>query len=701
MIFLVLVIVALAAVSFVAIGVAFANKNRFPSNLISWCTVRKNTSIRGHFMRYQWTKDLIDLSKLPCNHSHPDAAGERDELSLRVTDFIEKTNGLRYDISMSRREIRSGVDGERFYYSPGDLSCPVMQSEITDNHVVTLCDVDYYLTETEFVGKVFGRKVLMNTFVPSALSGTIPNGRFHYVDANTVETVINGGARYYHKLYEYDKSFLTIRQWPRICFYNVDIVVINEHRNVVLLTPFAITFDPFGFAWWWLEAGRYSLRHDHVTRHGNVLTSRYLRDKKYYRSMMTVGDTVSVEIPERTFLAIKILFDVAKSSNVSDVEKFLRLQKFTPLQSAEFAPIIFRTLKQIGIDSTLSVGASTSVGDSDSTWSVGTAAPAYDTVVDGGLATDNEVRACNVSVVPPVVLNGGPSPVESYNNDLACVQQRVIAPHNVLEPDGLQCYAKEFLELLVRIDVVGCGVPWTSDSVMEKQDRPLQRHRSELQRHWRNDFLVVKAFQKKETYAKVSAPRNISTVTPSHTVGLSRFTYPFKKNILDYFDWYMPCRAPCEIVRRVRNYVQHRETVDCTDYSSFDGTNSRWLRENVELAAYLRWYPSEYHNEIRGYINAELDAAAVTSHGVRYKPDGSRLSGSPLTTDGNTMLNAFASYCGYRLAGFEPKRSFNTIGPKYGDDSIEDVRCQLDEVCRRIGFSIKHEVVTALSLIHI
>jgi len=663
-------------------GVAYGLRRdwrRIMSRVVDLCVRRFVVKLRSQFMRFDWS--IRGDGGMPRNHTHPAAAHQRDELSRLMTKFCFENYFRRYDISMSRREVRAGVAGQRNYFGVADLGVGCCNDEVTEWDLVTFCDVDYYLSEDEFVEYVYGKPFLMNTFCPNALTGTVPDGRYWYVDNRTVLTVLLGGARYYHKTYNFENPYLVLERFCSFCVYNVDRCRISDTRYVVLCTPLSWVFDPTHLIRRCLGVSQWRLSAETATVNGQVMHKRFFCSRGYMRSIMTMGDTCSVELPEVTFSAIKAQFDAAKHNNISDVEKFLRLQNFSPVQAAISAPLLFRCLKQVQVKSTLSVGI---------------AAPGFQVVVEGGLSTDNDGKQNNVSVSPPIVAVGGPSPVDSHTNDLACVAMRVVEPHNVVVPGvEYQRFAEEFVSFVVPSRLLHRGIPITADMVIELQDKPLQRLRSDLQRWWRTTGMTVKAFQKKETYAKVAAPRNISTVTPAHTVGLSRYTYPFKYGVLRDVEWYFPCLTPREIVTRVRQFVAQYKVVDCTDYSSFDGTNSRWLRENVERQCYLRYYPKEYHRELISYFDDELDCRAVTGFGVRYSPDGSRLSGSPLTTDGNTILNAFASYCGYRLLGVSPKQSFSQIGPKYGDDSIERSDCNLDDVCVAIGFSIKHHVVRA------
>jgi hypothetical protein len=647
------------------------------ANLVVGCVVVVNPeNLRGRFMRFRW---LLPEADMPVNHSHPRAAAHRDGYSELITRFVNSVRARRFDVSTSKREMRNGIAGEKFYYCVKDMMTQFMWNFHKVGDIITLCDVDYYLSFRQFCRRFCGLPVLMYTFKPTTLAGKVRDGQFWHMDEETIVTRMLGGEEYYHKTYDYDKSMLVVPRWVGYWIYNIDRVAIGNCREIILFTPRTFIYDPLGIIGWWYGFSDCYIKRVRVTRCGDFLSMVHLGKKGMVRSIQFIFSRISCEVSEEAFCAMKDSFDIAKHSNISDVEKYLRAVTSETKRTALISPTVFRSLLESKVQVYLSVGLP---------------APSYQVVDDmDGLATEEQGKPTNVSCGPPIVQFGGPSPTETLVNDVTTVKMRVTEPHNTkVPPKKYECYAREFVKCLVVER--GRGTPMSADEVIEKQSRPLQRMRSELMRYWSSGRdIVVKAFQKKETYGKVGAPRNISTTPPKHTVELSGFTYAFKYAILQYTHWYMPCKTPGETVKAVMDYVSDRDEINSSDYSSFDGTNSRWLRTNIELAAYKEFFAVEYHKQLENHLFAEFDASAITRQGVKYKPDGSRLSGSPCTTDGNCMLNAFASYCGYREKGFSIGRSWRLIGPKYGDDSLEGKECLLDGVCEDIGFKIKNDFI--------
>ena len=180
-------------------------------------------------------------------------------------------------------------------------------------------------------------------------------------------------------------------------------------------------------------------------------------------------------------------------------------------------------------------------------------------------------------------------PNRSYNDDLVSITGRVDKVLNdVVPPARYARWADEFVKEVVPLE--GCGMPLEIQEIIEKQSRPAQRARSELAKQWIGavNTVSVQAFMKGESYAKASDPRNISTVGAEHTLQLSAYTYSFKYDHLKDKVWYAPCQGLDVVAARICLLAEAYDRLSETDFSRFDGTISRWLREHIERAAYLR-----------------------------------------------------------------------------------------------------------------
>jgi hypothetical protein len=272
-------------------------------------------------------------------------------------------------------------------------------------------------------------------------------------------------------------------------------------------------------------------------------------------------------------------------------------------------------------------------------------------------------------------------PIDCKENNLASIEGRVVKPNLTAEAKiarskylpKYERYALEFVKFLVPDNIAGTGTPFGHSDVIEKQSKAAQRTRSAQQSMNVDQDFQVKAFQKKEAYNTPAEPRNISSVPTSHTLGLSRYTYAFKEDVLKHHKWFAPCKTPREIANRMQVLADNHEELVCTDFSRFDGHITRWVLDHVQNPVYLRWVAEDDYAELLGYLRAEMNAKATIGRNetrVKYDPGCSRLSGSPLTTDGNTIIHAYFAYCLGRRSGMSPADSFKQLGLMGGDDGV-------------------------------
>lgn len=127
-----------------------------------------------------------------------------------------------------------------------------------------------------------------------------------------------------------------------------------------------------------------------------------------------------------------------------------------------------------------------------------------------------------------------------------------------------------------------------------------------------------------------------------------------------------------------------------TDYSRFDGTISRALRVHVEFATIRAAFQDRYRADLDKLLGAELDPAAY-SGGFRYEVCGTRLSGSPLTTVGNTLLNLFSVFAACTSQEWREVLDHRTI--VYGDDGFVRINAErLDRTAGQLGLRLKSTI---------
>jgi hypothetical protein len=603
---------------------------------------------------------------MPAGHSHPDAAALRTGITKQMSNVIASLGYTRYDVSSGSREL--DCDGCRYYYVPKDIALEMKDDIIDSNHIITMVDVDYY---TNFNGYLsYGRPILLYTFVPNAVAGTIPDGTYTFLKDSILQTRVKGGAIYEHKLWDHSKETVVVPALNGGQFvYTVEQRQCKEDstRRIILYLPVA-----------WIPK-QIQITEEPVTRlivtHGDSTVLRVYGEVESI-SVGVTGMTVCATVPSAVYEACKIRLKEAKLPSLSAVERIMTASNQD--NSLLASPLLYNHFQNCTqFEGGIIVATSNT--------------PHYQGVKGSAYEDGKEYAAV---AAPCLLENPAMCPTESRNNDEWCIKDRVNKIANNVVPKGLyNKYAKEFCHMLV--PTVGVGAPLDFEGVWAKQKRPTQRARilQCLHQVFGNKF-EVKAFQKRESYPNLKAPRNISQCPPDHTLTLSSYTYSFKEDVLSKQLWYGPGKDPRELAQRMQQIASMTDNIITTDYTKFDGSISKWLRVNVESQAYMRWCNNSHKKELRQLLQAEYNAKATTKQGVKYKPGHGRLSGSPLTTDGNTMINAFVSYATLRNAGYGPENAYKLLGMYCGDDGVNISNCmQIGETAKQLGLQAKVQPV--------
>ncbi|AYN74005.1 protein A [Pseudodiaptomus annandalei nervous necrosis virus] len=639
-------------------------------------------------------------------HSHQEAATERNSATETMLGVVEKCGYEPYVISPSPREV--GYHGSRQFYSLADFRQDYRRDDITDRHIIVMTDVDYYVDMHELIG--LGVPVLLYTFQPSTVSGEVKDGYFTITD-DSVHYRVAGGKDVRHRIWNYNQDTMYVRSRPRgfwanlmqilrdvtgvtaICgflyaklgiapfgdpvtIFTVDQFKMGEHRNIVSIVPFAtcrsnlLKISEYGAE---LEYMRYQQRNN--IANFNAVT--YISENGPLISLGLEGNFASVQLPLQDFENIRTAYELSKTNNLSDTVR----RSGRPCKEAA---IIHKCLQ-----------AECAVV-SEVVHKPGDLARHYQAVGNAYDTDPAEQGKCYArEYAPGPLTQTAVFPSESRSNELATIDGRIAGPQAKAKSrehitPRMRRMAREFVHHLVPI--AGTGRPYPLTYVEEQQTKPLQRARNDANRYHDEFTMMVKAFQKKEAYNAPNYPRNISTVPHTQNVKLSSYTYAFKASVLQHVPWYMPTHTPAEIADAVQNLAASSTELVETDYSKFDGTFLRFMRECVEFAIYKRWVHLDHLPELTTLLANEIQAPAVTRLGIKYDPDCSRLSGSALTTDGNSIANAFVSYLAGRMAGMGDDEAWSWIGIVYGDDGLRSGNVSnelLTNTASSLGFDLK------------
>jgi hypothetical protein len=291
------------------------------------------------------------------------------------------------------------------------------------------------------------------------------------------------------------------------------------------------------------------------------------------------------------------------------------------------------------------------------------------------------------------LIGPAPSPDDSLSNDERCVQTRVrnIQQNKPVVPGPfiLTCI-NEFIDELIPTDVRNTYVPSDISEVWEAQNRPAQQ--AKLRKHEsEGDFpkLVIQQMQKTEAYTSANDPRAISIVPTDHKVKWSTIQMSLSK-FLKTLPCYAFSKPPKEIARLVTQILLGADEALLTDFSRMDGTIGS-IPRLLELCFLKTLFRKNYHEMIEKEFNRLLNGSSVTKWGVFYEVMLTRLSGSPETSNFNSLASLFVAFVCYKLLGLTARDCMDKVMTKViagGDDAVMvGVSKEIfTKACKIVGF---------------
>jgi hypothetical protein len=600
--------------------------------------------------------EVVDKPGLP-GHTHPGSARLR-AVASSFMDTIAKTLSLRrFDISISSRESGRGVAGARLMRTPKDLLSDAAFAPLRDGDMVTMVDTDCHLNDRE-LHSYAGHDIALYTLRPGSLEGHGPDSSWRFISPGVVREDVKGGASYEHGIWDWGKDVLVLSKGWRTVLYDPIVYPVGEAREVVLLLKARTIHLPLFIADWLVPGLRKCVpQRIRVEKHGKYLIGVFGPPgaRKVELLDNSLPDVERVSIPTTDWSALEIMSRAVNPDSkkaelrASDVERYLKNAKVSVSTGAyyhvsDYFTVHHRKLNPICYQSL------------------------------GKLTTEVGLKNGEVLApgpVPPAVI-----PVNSENNNDRAVEERVVKVANETEfPEEMRKFAAEFAEMLVPQSCLGKTVPFEANEVAARQNAPSQKARRAKDRGHlalKAEVLPVQAFMKHEAGASVSDPRSINQVPVDQTTRLSRFMLASASYLKTRCRrWYAPGKNPKEMGRSLQNLVRKQGKQAGGDYSRMDGRTSAGYREFVFEPFVKRLFPVEYHAELDELLKRERAANIRMRKGTaKAKTRGANLSGSPCTTQLNTVNSAFNEYAARRRTGQTPREAYDGLGLYFGDDSV-------------------------------
>jgi len=623
------------------------------------------------------------------NHTHGLAAGARSSASQFCQSFMTLEGYRTYSWQRSKTDARRGVPGSRDYYWASDVDGKPCRDPIQLDSALMLVDVDYYMDMEKFLAS---KALLTMTYslTPTTAAESTGDFSFRFEANDEVTMCVGGGAKYTHAINDYNVDHLLVSTYgwdpyiteplmkflglPRqTVIYDVERKVVDKHHSVVGFFPKA-RYTGLG-----------------------ALAARVLESPGITQFRPVQGDWVVMDVQDVDGLQRSVA-RVGKYTSATgpvaqiDTLKEIALQSKKGTMSAPYVKtVVPDSGKQEQFILTSFVNELDRAGAKVFTGKTTKARTINYLQKDGGLALDPKVRL--VPYMNPI-MRPGTIPVDSLGNDERTVAKRIVEVRSDthLDTRGIN-YAKEFI---TQLGLTGTEEPVDFDTVSAKQSRPTQQAILEDATFLPDTEgpLKVDCFMKGESYGSTKAvdPRNITIVDPAFKLGYSRYMYAVA-TWLKTQPWYAFGLSPIQIATRVAEICSAAITVICTDYSRMDGRTAPAVRE-FELLFMLAFFPEKYHDEIRTLHQAQNNAQARTRFGIRFETLCSRLSGSPDTSNFNTLLNAFLQYVAKRRSGLDPASAFLGLGIYAGDDGLSaDIQVEhIEFAAKLVGQKVTFEV---------
>jgi len=626
--------------------------------------LRTNISHYKELNKLFKTSKVLPAPKIDVPHTHPISANNRATAEKYFKYLLGQSNLRRYDVSTSNRKA-SGENGNRYYYAARDLQFDYKDDGLSHGDVVTFVDV--YLNDSD-IQQYTGYAMLFYYFSPACLSGRCPSGESYYrfVDQHTIEFKATGATNWRHTYMHFDADHLFLEKDGTTFMYKVDTKPVNRklpHRLMTLLTPVAAL--PTFVARCINGYRPFQMCSDVYRDENGTLYKRSTNQNTSVMSIKLAKLDKSCELPYDDFISVRMSIDMIEKPRKSDINAAINSEGFKAtsyiINYLASALINRPTLPQ----------------------------SFRDTLSYYGPPDDDEKEPAIREVAEPITDKPVFAPMKSKMNEQVTLIDRIENPTNNLDPDPqYHEYRDEFFNLIINSTDIKHLNPIDVSDVFKLQTSSTQRNRQEISLH---DTYIVpenvknRAFQKNEAYTKTSAPRNISTSPQPQLVNLMRFAQPVKENILKKLHFYMPGKSAKQIAKEVCMYVRKNGTVVETDFSRYDGSLSHFLRM-LERDIYLYYYrDSNQKDDFIKLLKNDRKVMSTTQHGLTYSSGYGRMSGSAITTEGNTLISAFIDYCALRETGFTIEESFAKIGPKYGDDGLSVATQQFESATMSLG----------------
>jgi hypothetical protein len=595
---------------------------------------------------------------LPSNHTHAVSAARRSQASSEMTYLGQHIGLTPFYLQQSASDQKVGRAGSRSYFWAKDLTAS-RSDMIPDPEMLAIVDVDYYIDMPNLLSS-YCVPTALYTLVPQSVATSTGEYSMTFDKKDQVVYSVSGGATYSHGLWDYGSDVVIAERtylgfWHVSVAYNVDRRQIDADHQLVLLTPMARTSCPF-------------VKMSHLVD-GKELTRLRVCEEVVVDGVTEVFTRLDIQTATGLRRSTGRAGLYVEANIPASVDDALQLQSSLGKVDLTIAQVKTTT----GLEDMTSAAVLTTYHRNAITTKPNTVFPVSSAVRSFTFSPASysaEEKPVMVPFMSPIAL-GATLPSNCAANESQAIKGRVTS---VLTPDieldaTLVGHMEEFTSFMIPPHLVHTACPVDYDVIRERQSRPTQRRILDAAANTGGLFHgPVTSMMKKESYAKVTDPRNITIIPPQNKLAYSAYLYAFADRMRS-LSWYAFGKTPYEIAERVSEICGKAQAVSMTDLARCDGRISNVCR-HLERMVMLRFFKVDYHAELLKTMETQFQQRAFTNSGEEYKTGNSRLSGSSETADFNSTDNAFIAYRGFRLMGFSPEEAYSRLGIYGGDDGL-------------------------------
>jgi len=613
-------------------------------------------------------------------HTHGDSANERSAARQLIQEIVTLHGFEPFPIQPSKAEVKEGLVGSMEYFWPKDLQVSATGNEsITERHVITMIDADYYRNDMNEI-LLLGRPMMLFTFTPSQAGKRSKEWSYYFTSDNEIHLNVVGGAKYHHKLWDYNIDTVSYFSWqwgifPRHVHYLVDRRYISDDRTVVLFTPIGIFDGLKAIVSKMLFQSSSCLKRLEVV--DGEFASFLVQDKGVEKlTVAHLGEATSANVTADKFERLLSVNQTCKSDlSIATTRSWEVAKDDAPLLTEYIRSCLGKRLKRVSI-------------------------------------SDNSVHnyQFNLSRYEPDAKHSlqqfmNPLIADCYAGDLTRANEEVAVRERVTKlQDEIKDVTADKFTLSCQDEFISFFPtnlhPVSYEEVRERQPRPSQRRiidEAEVQGEEPNR--INKVFLKKDAAPAVGPQRIISTVGGKDKIDWSRFQYAISAALKE-MPWYAFGKSPLLTAEKVVLICDLADAINLSDFSKMDGRICEIVRA-FERKLVLHMFDPMYHEEIIALLKTQYNLEGVTTMGVHFLCCFARMSGSPETSNHNSILSAFVAFLGFRMMTidgthvYQKHAAWGALGVYGGDDGVT---ADINNVCyiaaaKRMGAVLTTQVI--------